>query len=147
MPGPLALLDRGVGGDDDVVVRGSQVGGGAIHAADPASSLSLDQIGRETGPLRDVVDVDLLEGNEVSRVHERRIEGEAAFVLEVGLGHPHTVDLGPEHFTLHRFFSWVRAIDRSRPLWFTIVRSRTLESPDRAQFSPPGGCSIALSIR
>src|SRR5262245_41523419 len=114
----LALLDRDVGGDDHGVTHRRVVRGGAVDTADAAAALTLDQVRREARAVRDIVDVDPLEADETARLHQSDVEGEAAFVLEVRLGHLDPVDLGTEHLSLHRSLLRCTLVAQSRP-WFT----------------------------
>jgi len=74
--------------------------------------------------------VHLLVGQDVGRLEELRIEGEAALVVEIGLGDGRAVDLGLEHHTAHVGFVNQAA---------TVVKARRLldkASCPRAPYGP-----------
>src|SRR4029077_13511942 len=96
------LLEPGEGGDDDQIARGDEMRGGTVHADDAAVGLALDRVRLEAIAVRHVPDRDGLVREEVGRVHEAAVDRYLALVVDVGLGHRDTVDLGPYHLSHHR---------------------------------------------
>src|SRR5688500_1895818 len=99
--GELRLLVVGVADDDHMVARGTEPCGGAVELDRAAPPISLDDVGLETGAVVHVDDLDLLEGEDVGRVHEVAIERQAALVMEIGAGEDAAVDLGLAHRAAH----------------------------------------------
>lgn len=91
----------GVGADDDEVALLREAGGGTVDADDAGIFLALYNVGGETVTVIDVEDVDLLVGNDVGFIHDGAVDGDRAFVMEVGLGHRGAVNLAFEHADIH----------------------------------------------
>src|SRR4030042_2499792 len=90
--------------------------GRPIDADGTASRLAGDGVGCQAVAVVYVEDVDLFIGQDVGRRHEVRVEGDAAHVVEVGLGHAQPVDLAFEHSAKHpaSFMSTIMLDDGSK---------------------------------
>ena len=71
----------------------NQSRGGPVEADDTRASLAADGIGRETIAIVDIVDVDLLPFHNVGRLHEQRINRDAAFIMQTRVRHGRAVNL------------------------------------------------------
>src|SRR5579859_5445710 len=100
---PARLLRRelGVGDDDDVIARLNQAGGGAVDADGSGVAGSFDGVGLEPVAVVDVHHLHPLERHDPRRREQSGVDGDAAFVMQVGLGHRGAVQLrlaeGEEH--------------------------------------------------
>ncbi len=82
-----------------------------LMQASTASRLAGDGVGCQAVAVVYVEDMDLLIGQDVGCLHEIRVEGDAAHVVEVGLGYAQPVDLAFEHSPKHpaSFMSTIHA--------------------------------------
>src|SRR4051794_26323701 len=87
----IALVVGTEGGDDDLVPRSGQVGGRAVHLHRPGARLAVDHVGDEAGAVVDVPNVDLLVGDQVSACHQLGVDGDAADVVDIAVGHSRAV--------------------------------------------------------
>src|SRR5208337_632131 len=91
----------GIGSDDDEVTHRAPSGRGAVEADDPAAGRALDGVGLEALAVADVIDVHHLIGQDVGAPQEIGVNGEGAFVGQVGLGDGGPVNFGFKHDTSH----------------------------------------------
>ena len=110
MGGSFLGAHLAVGGQDDEVAGTGEVGGGAVDADDLRAARAAERVRREAGAGRGVPDVDLLVLEDAGRVEEIGVDGDAAFVLEIGVGDAAAMDLSEEHPTAHGGPPW-------RPGW------------------------------
>src|SRR5262245_65571963 len=73
------------------------MGGRAVHADDAAVGRALAHVGLESVAVRHVPHADRLVRKEVGGIHQPAVDGDRALVVDVGLRHRGTVDLGPHH--------------------------------------------------
>ena len=97
----LGGLHARVGDHDHLVARLHQPRGRAVDPDDPAAPRRLDDIGGEARARGDVEHVHLLVRQEGGGVQEVAVDGDGAFVLEVGLGHGRPMQLGAQHGEQH----------------------------------------------
>lgn len=99
----LGLLEvhQGVGHDDDDVVRLHLAGSGAVQADAARAAFALDDVGLEALAVVVVHDGHLLAGNHVGSVQQVFVDGDAAHVVEVGLGDAGAMDFRFQNFNKH----------------------------------------------
>ena len=106
--GRLELLDLGIGqlgerGNDDQVARLCAVRGAAVHRNDAGAFFGAQRVGDEALAVVDVPRVDLLVLADARGIEQRAVDGDGAFVVELGVSHRGTVDLALEHVQVHDF--------------------------------------------
>ena len=77
-------------------------GGGAVEADFPFAGFSGYHVGGEPLPVGNVVDVYLFVGKYVCELQQLAVYGNAPFVVKVSSGDGSPVNLGLEHYSLHR---------------------------------------------
>src|SRR5690606_29441620 len=91
-----------VGDDDHDVAFGAQAGGGAVEADVPPAGRAGDDVGFQAAAVVDVDYLHLFEGQDVGQLHQLLIDGDASFIVQVGVGNGGTVDLRLAHGAQHR---------------------------------------------
>jgi len=97
----LALVHAGVADDEQLVALHAQPRRAAVGADDPAAGLALEHVGLEARAVVEVDHLDLLVGQQVGQLEQVAVDGQAAHVPQVALGHGGAVDLGLHHVALH----------------------------------------------
>ena len=92
-----ALVQLGVGDEDNEVTGAHKVRGGTVHADLPCSALAGDDVGGQSVAVGAIADVDALSREKISGIKEVRIHGDGPDVVEVGLSHRGAMDLGRHH--------------------------------------------------
>src|SRR5690606_23057739 len=101
VPG-LVVGHQHVGDDDHDVAFGAQAGGGAVEADVPPAGRAGDDVGFQAAAVVDVDYLHLFEGQDVGQLHQLLIDGDASFIVQVGVGNGGTVDLRLAHGAQHR---------------------------------------------
>src|SRR3990172_11102781 len=91
----LGFREHQVAQDNHRVPGGHQAGGGAVDGHLPWSPFY--GIGLKAGPIVHVQDLDLLKGEDVCRLQELTVYGDAALVVHIHPGDPGPVDLALQH--------------------------------------------------
>ena len=143
----VALVVGAEGGDDDLVARPGQVGRGAVDLHRARAGLAVDHVGDEAGAVVDVPDVDLLVGDQVGAGHQLGVDGDAADVVHVAVGHRCPVDLGLEHLPLHQMLPpcQLSVVERFKVRIRTLSISRA--PPTRAATATRTGRPFELGHR
>src|SRR5947208_440762 len=81
----IGVVDYGEGGDDDQVAGFGEEGGGAVGANDAGTLGAQHGIGPEASAAGHVPDVNFLERDDVGGLQEVAVEGQAPFVVHVGM--------------------------------------------------------------
>src|SRR3954447_3810050 len=127
------------------------MGGGAVDLHRAGTGLAVDHVGDETGAVVDVPNVDLLVGDQVGAGHQLGVDGDAADVIHIAVGHRRPVDLGLEHLPLHwasvsalsgwSVQGWIRtlSISRAPPTWAATAMSTV------RPFDSATGCKLSAS--
>ncbi len=102
-------------GDDDHVPGLDQVRPGPVHLHHPAAALPGEGVGDQPGAGGHVPDVDLLVRQDVGRVQQVGVDGQAPLVVEFGRGDRGPVDLRLEHFPPH---GHLRGAIRPSPVFY-----------------------------
>src|SRR5690606_24165590 len=89
------------GGEDHEITGLIQVCRCAVDAHGARASRTLERVGAQARPAGHVPDVDLLVGEDLRTIHQIPIDGDAAFVVEVGVGDGGAVDLRLEQAKFH----------------------------------------------
>src|SRR5262245_53334101 len=126
----LRLVVLGVADDDHAVARVHEAGGGAVE--DDVAATAADDVRLEAGAVVDVEHVHLLVLEQVGELHEARVEGDRAHVVQVRAGDGRPVDLGLHHRAVHQLVCSCVA---------SVITPRSTET------SAPAICIVTLSIR
>jgi uncharacterized membrane protein len=97
---------RSVSADDHQVAGLHQAGSGAVQA--DVALVAYDHVGGEAVAGVDVVDVHLLPGQKARGLDQIGADGDRAFIVEDGSGHPGAMDLAFQEGHGHGFCSWLR---------------------------------------
>lgn len=99
--GKLAGFVMGIGDDDDLVAGMAESGGGPVQTDGSAATLAANGVGFEARPVVDVDHRDLLVDANSGSVEEILVNGQAALIVQVRLGHRCPVNLGLAHLNQH----------------------------------------------
>lgn len=89
----LLKVHVGIGHDDDDVADLHLAGSSSVEADAATRARAFNNIGVETLAIHIVDDIDTLSGDESGSIHQVLVDGDAAHVVEVGLGDRGTMDL------------------------------------------------------
>ncbi len=101
--GGLFAGHEGKGEDDQPIADFSFSGRSAVQANFSAPGFAGDCVGFKPFPVFDVRDEDLFEGQDFRLLHQARIDGEAAVVIELGIRHTRHVEFAFQHDEVHGF--------------------------------------------
>ena len=84
----------------DVYVQ-DLAGSSSVQADASRTPFALDDVGFKPFTIVVVYNVHLLARYQVGRIHQIFIDGDASHVVQIGFGHPCTMNLGLQHFNHH----------------------------------------------
>ena len=93
--------DDGIGHDDDDVAHLDLACRSTVQADGTAAALAGDGIGVQSLTVVNVYDLDALALDDAGGIQEVLVDGDAANVVEVSIGHRHTVNLGFHDLDVH----------------------------------------------
>ena len=97
----LLELHAGVGGDDEHVAHLRLAGGCAVETDRTAAAPAADHIGVEPFTVGNVPYLHPFALDQVGRLHQLLVDGDASHVIEVRLGNGHPMDFRFQYFDLH----------------------------------------------
>ena len=95
------LIGLAPGHDGDAVARVDEVGGCAIDDDLARAFGSRDHVGFQAGSIGDGGDENFFSVPEIGRAHEIGGNRDAAFIMNIGIGHVGSVELGFEQGSQH----------------------------------------------
>ena len=100
-PTGLLLVHRAIGKDDDLVAGDTQPGGGTVEHDRTRAGGGLDHVCGYPLGVREVQHVDLFAGQQVGRLDQIPIDGDASLVIQLRAGQRGTMNFGSQHKPLH----------------------------------------------
>ena len=97
--------------DDHDVAHGALPCCRTVEAAHAGSSLALNDVSFQPLPVIDIDHGDLFVFDEVRSIHEIFINGEAAYIVEVGFSNDRTMYFRFEYFYLHSCAKLIKTTD------------------------------------
>ena len=99
--GQLLVLQHRVRADDDDIAGIGLVGGGTVHGNNAGAGLGADRVGRETLPVVNVIDLDLLVLADIRGIQQMPVDRHRPLVVQLRMGHADAVQFRSEQYSLH----------------------------------------------